>query len=49
MPFGIKAAAPLRFAAALQGASRIFMHSGERMDDEICALQELDALLEELG
>jgi hypothetical protein len=36
-----KAAAPLRFAAALQGASRIFMHGGEPKDHEVCAQDDM--------
>jgi hypothetical protein len=36
-----KAAAPLRFAAALQGASRIFMQGGERKDHGICAQDDI--------
>jgi hypothetical protein len=36
-----KAAVPLRFAAALQGASRIFMDGGEPKDHEVCAQDDM--------
>jgi hypothetical protein len=35
LSFGIKAAALLRFAAALKGASRIFMRSSKPEDHEV--------------